>query len=64
MPLTCLWINQIWQASLLSTFSYNLPGSVPIDTEDEHLTFSCDWPATPNVIPEHPYGIVIDGQRS
>ena len=63
MPLSCLWINQNWQPGPFSTLSYYLPGSVPIDAEDEHFALSQDWTATLAVIPQHFQSIAIDGER-
>jgi len=54
VPVACLWVDQIWQVSPCGTLPYYLPGSVPIDAEDEHLTFSGHWTTAQDVIAEHP----------
>ena len=48
-----LGIYQLWHSGFLSTFSDNLPGSVPIDTKDHSPPTTKDRTATIDVFFEH-----------
>ena len=57
-------IDQLRQASLFGTFSYYLPGSVSVNTEDEFASSTKHRSTTQYVVFEHLLSIVVNWQRS
>jgi hypothetical protein len=57
-------IDQLRQASLFGTFSYYLPGAMPVDTKYDIFISTFYRSTTQYVVFEHLLSIVVNWQRS